>query len=164
MTICYIGIGSNLGDRLDNIEKAISLLSKIEGVTVKRRSRIYETEPEGGPQHQGDYFNLVLELESGLSARELLKALKSIEQGLGRGYSKERWSAREIDLDILLYSDSVIESDDLRIPHPLMHKRFFVLKPLSDLAPGARHPVLGLTVSDMLEALKKNSRPAKTKL
>lgn len=151
--ICYIGVGSNLGDREANIEKAISLLDGCEGIAVKRRSPVYETDPEGGPEGQGKYLNMVLETECSLSPQLLLDALKETEKKIGRKSSSVRWSAREVDLDILMCGDLVFKSENLEVPHPSMHKRFFVLKPFFDLAPDEKHPVLGLKVKDMLDAV-----------
>ncbi|OIO35808.1 MAG: 2-amino-4-hydroxy-6-hydroxymethyldihydropteridine diphosphokinase [Candidatus Omnitrophica bacterium CG1_02_44_16] len=156
--ICYIGIGSNLGDRLGYIKKAIALLKKIPGVRVVKVSLIYETEPKGGPEGQSDYFNLVLEAESQLSPRILLAELKTIEKSLGRKVNAARWGAREIDLDILLYGGQIVHEAGIEVPHPLMHERFFVLKPLNDLAPGLKHPLSGMKVSEMLLSLKKRGR------
>ncbi len=156
--VCYIGVGSNLGDRLKNIRAAVASLKKIKGIAVKRCSGLYETEPKGGPEGQSDYFNLVLEVESRFSVRELVIELKAIEKSLGRKVNSTRWGEREIDLDLLLYGSEVVNEADLIVPHPLIQERFFVLKPLNDLAPGLKHPLSGLKVSEMLKSLKERSR------
>ena len=134
MTICYIGFGSNLGDREENIEKALSVLKKTEGIKVRKISSIYETEPVGGPL-QGKFLNGVAEIETSLNPRKLLRCLKKIEKAVGRKPGKVRWGPREIDLDILLYGDESVAEPDLKIPHPEMRKRGFVLKPLCEIAP-----------------------------
>lgn len=156
--VCYIGVGSNLGNRRQNIRDAVVHLREVKGISIKRSSAIYETQAEGGPESQGDYFNLVLEVDSKLKPCVLLKHLKEIEKEVGRRERQERWSAREIDLDILSCDAVVIREENLKIPHPLMHERFFVLKPLSDLAPLWRHPVLDLDATTMLGRLKWEGR------
>ena len=159
--VCYIGVGSNIGDRLGHLKKAVVLLKKIQGVRILKVSSVYETEPKGGPEGQDAYFNLVLEVESDLSPRCLLAELKTIEKNLGRKASvasEMRWGAREIDLDILLFGGQVVHEADLEVPHPLMQERFFVLKPLNDLAPSMKHPLSGRNASEMLLSLKKPGR------
>ncbi len=156
--ICYIGVGSNVGDRASYIRKAILFLQGTPGITVKRTSGLYETEPEGGPKDQKDYYNLVIEIDSLLEPKELLGVLKKIETQVGRNAQRERWAQREIDLDILLCEGREVKEEGLYVPHPLLEKRFFVLKPLSDLAPGWRHPGTGLDVVAMLASVKESSR------
>lgn len=150
MAVSYIGIGSNLGNRQDNIDSAIGTLRARKDISVEKVSRIYETEPEGGPK-QGKFLNAVLQIETKLTPLELLNSLKKIESDLGRKPADIKWSARIIDLDILLYDDMVFENKDLIIPHPLMHKRWFVLKPLSDIAKDAVHPVFKKTINELLK-------------
>jgi 2-amino-4-hydroxy-6-hydroxymethyldihydropteridine diphosphokinase len=129
--LCYIGIGSNLGDREKYIENAIEKLKNIEGVEVKRVSNIHETEPVGGPR-QGKYLNAAIEIETGLKPRELLAKLQDIEKQLGRKRTVKN-ASRTIDLDILLYGDNKIDEPDLKIPHPGMREREFVMKPLIEI-------------------------------
>ncbi|MDP2980610.1 MAG: 2-amino-4-hydroxy-6-hydroxymethyldihydropteridine diphosphokinase [Candidatus Omnitrophota bacterium] len=129
--LCYIGIGSNLGDREKYIENAIEKLKNIEGVEVKRVSNIHETEPVGGPR-QGKYLNAAIEIETGLKPRELLAKLQDIEKQLGRKRTVKN-APRTIDLDILLYGDNKIDEPDLKIPHPGMREREFVMKPLIEI-------------------------------
>lgn len=132
--LCYIGIGSNLGDRKKFIDQAIQSLKETEGIKVKRISNIYETEPMGGPK-QGKYLNGAIEIETRLEPRELLVKLKGIEEQLGRVRTVKN-APRTIDLDILLYGDKKIDEFDLKIPHPRMWEREFVMKPLKDLGIG----------------------------
>jgi len=129
--LCYIGVGSNLGDRKKHIEDAIEKLKNIEGVEVKRVSSIYETEPVGGPK-QGKYLNGAIEIETGLGPRELLGKLQDIEKKLGRKKTVKN-GPRTIDLDILLYGDNKIDEPDLKIPHPNMREREFVMKPIKEI-------------------------------
>lgn len=131
MVNCYLGIGSNLGDRRKNIKKALEILESIKGIKVKKVSKIYETEPVGGPP-QGKFLNGVIKIKTSLSAFHLLKILKRIEKDLGRKPTV-RFGPREIDLDILFYSDKVINRKDLKIPHPRIFEREFVLKPLLEV-------------------------------
>jgi len=156
--VCYIGAGSNVGDRLGYIKKAVALLKETPGVRIVKVSSVYETEPKGGPEGQNDYLNLVLEVESDLSPIGLLAELKTVEKSLGRKANKTRCGPREIDLDILLFGRQVVHEKDLKVPHPLMQDRFFVLKPLNDLAPRLKHPLSGRNVLEMLSSLKERGR------
>lgn len=131
MTIAYIGLGSNLGDRLDNLRRAVAALNQA-GVMVRKVSSVYETDPVGPPQP--DFLNAVCEIETELSPRELLARLKAIESEMGREPG-ERWGPRNIDLDLLLYGDEVIDEPDLNVPHPEMINRRFVIAPLLEIAP-----------------------------
>ena len=129
---CYIGIGSNLGDRQKNIEKAIEQLRHREGIEVIKVSNIYETEPVGGPPEQPKYLNGVLEIETSLEPMALLRVMQDTERELGRKRVL-KWGPRVIDLDILTYGDRVIDEPELKIPHPLMGRRDFVQRPLNDI-------------------------------
>lgn len=150
MARVFLGVGSNLGDRLANLSRAVQRLGETAGVRVVQMATIYETQPVGGPP-QEDFLNTVVEIDTGLPPRELLAALKRLEAQLGRTPSRERWEPRVIDLDILLYEDRVVREPDLVIPHALMHTRRFVLEPLAQLAPQVVHPVLRKTVSALLD-------------
>ena len=147
----FLGLGSNLGDRRGFIEQAVSMIADIEGVDWKKLSSLLETDPVGGPP-QGDYLNAAGELASSLSCRELFGNLQEIEARLGRE-RKVLNGPRTIDLDILLFSDSVIEEGDLLVPHPRMCERSFVLEPLCEIAPGVVHPREGKTIRQLLEDL-----------
>lgn len=148
MAVVYIGIGSNRGDRTANCLRAVELL-RTKGVSVTRASSLYETKP-WGKTGQPDFINMAVQAETALSPAETLRALKDIERDMGRTPA-ERWGPRLIDLDILLYDDAVIDSEQLRIPHPLMQERAFVLTPLAEIAPDSMHPVLKKTVRQLKE-------------
>jgi 2-amino-4-hydroxy-6-hydroxymethyldihydropteridine diphosphokinase len=126
----YIGLGSNVGDRLENLRRAVTLLDSTDGVEVVVSSSVYETDPVGPPQP--DFLNAVVELRTTLGPRELLARLKEIEADIGRTHS-EKWGSREIDLDLLVYGGESIESDDLVVPHPRMAERAFVGVPLAEI-------------------------------
>jgi 2-amino-4-hydroxy-6-hydroxymethyldihydropteridine diphosphokinase len=127
----FLGIGSNIGNRLSNIKKAIHILRKTEGIKVKKVSTIYQTNPKGGPP-QRRFLNGAIKINTSLTSLSLLNKLKEIEKTLGRKKTM-RFGPRIIDLDILLYGDEKINRKDLQIPHPRMHKRSFVLKPLKEI-------------------------------
>lgn len=129
----YIGLGSNLGDRRGNLEKACKKLNCLE------KSLVYETEPFG-VKDQPKFLNMVCMIETDLSPRDLLKHIKEIEVELGRK-KRKKWGPREIDIDILFYGDLVIDEPDLKIPHPGILEREFVMKPLTEIAPEFIHPV-----------------------
>ncbi len=131
MVVCYLAIGSNLGNRSDNIKKALGYLAKTKGIIVEKASRIYETEPQGAPP-QDKFLNAAIKIKTSLKPRVLLKTIKKIEKHLGRRKTV-RFGPREIDLDILLYANKIIKEDGLIIPHPRMFEREFVLKPLREI-------------------------------
>lgn len=131
MTVCYIGIGSNLGDRRAYIDEAIRLLGSTKGISVKRVSSIYQTEPMGGPV-QDKFLNGVIEIETELAPLELFKELAGIEAKLGRVRGVKN-GPRTIDLDILYFGRENIDSADLVVPHPRIKDREFVLKGLREL-------------------------------
>ena len=133
MKTAFIGIGSNLGDREENIRKAINFLKRNSKIAVEKISSIIETEPEGPPQ--GKYLNGVIKIRTDYSPKELLDALQRIERRMGRK-REVRFGPRVIDLDILLYGEEIIDEPDLKIPHPRMFERKFVLGPLFEIEPG----------------------------
>jgi 2-amino-4-hydroxy-6-hydroxymethyldihydropteridine diphosphokinase len=153
MSVAYIGIGSNLGNRQENCLRAIKLLRK-KGIIVTKRSSLYETEP-WGVKDQPLFINMAIEIETGLKPKVLLKILKDVEKEVGRKEST-KWGPRIIDLDILLIDNIVLNKDNLKIPHPLMHKRDFVLLPLCEIAPDIKHPLLKLSIGDLLQQLQKD--------
>ena len=148
MITCYVGLGSNVGDRLEHLRHAVSLLDSSDGIEVAVASSVYETEPVG--PEQPDFLNGVVEVRTTLSAREVLARLKEIEAEIGRT-SSERWGPREIDLDLLTYGEESIEEDDLHVPHPRMGERAFVLVPLAEIASDVR--LAAGSPSELLEAL-----------
>jgi 2-amino-4-hydroxy-6-hydroxymethyldihydropteridine diphosphokinase len=148
MSTAYIGIGSNLGYREENCERAIKLLIA-NGITVTKRSSMTETEP-WGVKEQPNFINMAVEIKTGLTPDELLRLLKNIEVDVGR-LPTSHWGPRIIDLDILLYDDVIMKTPDLEIPHPGLSEREFVLKPLAEIAPDKIHPVLKKSVKKLLE-------------
>ncbi len=140
MTRAFLGLGSNLGDRLGNLTEAVNLLHARDGIEVVRSSRVYETAPVGPPQP--DYLNAVVEIETTMPPRTLLRACLEVEHVLGRERA-ERWGPRVIDVDLLTYGDEEVDEPGLAVPHPRMHERGFVLIPLLELTgdpslPGGR--------------------------
>lgn len=152
MSIAYIGIGSNVGKRKENCYRALKLL-KQKGIKITKMSSFHETEP-WGYKNQPNFLNLVIEAETELGARDLLKTLQQVEKTLGRE-KFFKWGPRTIDLDILLFDNMTVQENDLMIPHPLMHKREFVLKPLCEITPALLHPVLKVSVHDLLKQLRR---------
>lgn len=150
--IAYIGIGSNLGDRRSHMLTALSLLTETDGVQVLKTSSFLENAAVGGPEGSPPFLNAAIKIETTLGPHLLLQRLMEIEQALGRE-RRVKWEPRVIDMDILLYGTQIISSDELVVPHPLMHERRFVLEPLSEIAPDATHPVLQMTAKGLLENL-----------
>jgi 2-amino-4-hydroxy-6-hydroxymethyldihydropteridine diphosphokinase len=152
--ICYIGIGSNLGDSLQNCREAINRLSQIKEIQIKIISSFYETEPVGNVE-QDWFINAVVEIETTLAIRDLLHILQNIEKSLGR-VRKEINGPRTIDLDLLFYGQQIIQDTDLIVPHPELHKRSFVLEPLSEIASYFIHPVFGISIRGLTDRLEDN--------
>lgn len=142
----YIGLGANLGDRMENIRQALVRLSK--GVSIETLSSIYETEPWGYAE-QPRFLNAVCRGLTHLDPRGVLSLAKEIELSLGRSTGFPN-APRPIDIDILLYDDIVVESPELTIPHPRLGERAFVMVPLVEIAPGLIHPLTGKTLREML--------------
>lgn len=149
----YIAMGSNMGNKRENIEEAIRIINDLHTCKVSRISNFYETKPVGYLD-QEDFVNCVIEIKTLLLPKELMGTLLSIEKKLKR----ERiikWGPRTIDLDIILYDNIITTDEDVLIPHPRMHERLFVLKPLSDIAPYIIHPVLNKRIITLTEELSK---------
>jgi len=153
----YIALGSNLGDRHQFLDQALQLLREHPQVRVGQVTSYHETEPVGGPSGQGPYLNAAVEVVTDLPPGELLHLLLDVESRLGR-VRAERFGPRTIDLDLLLYGAEVSDDSELILPHPRLHERLFVLRPLVEIAPRVRHPRLGFTVRELLERLRPPGR------
>ncbi|MGC8721865.1 MAG: 2-amino-4-hydroxy-6-hydroxymethyldihydropteridine diphosphokinase [Caldisericaceae bacterium] len=152
----FLGVGSNIGDRKRNIEEAFQRI-EAAGIKIIKKSEIVETEPYG-LKAQPNFLNCAVEVETNFNPGELLATLLSIELEMGR-VRKIHWGPRIIDLDILFFDDSIVATSNLKIPHPDLQNRLFVLEPLSQIAPYYKHPVINKTVKEMLDELKgKNSK------
>jgi 2-amino-4-hydroxy-6-hydroxymethyldihydropteridine diphosphokinase len=159
MSKVFLGIGTNLGNRKANLRQATKMIGEHIG-NVLNSSPVYETAPWGF-EAEDDFLNMVVLAETNHSPAELLKKIVSIESMLGRDKSQDRYSSRVIDIDILLYDDLVINENGLKIPHPLIHERKFVLVPLNDIGPDILHPVLKKTISSLLKSCRDRSRITK---
>jgi 2-amino-4-hydroxy-6-hydroxymethyldihydropteridine diphosphokinase len=158
MAIAYIGLGANLGDRLETLQEALDALA--ESVSVLDVSSVYETAPQGCAD-QPDFLNAVARIQTDLPPADLLSAMSGIERRLGR-MRHRRWGPRTIDLDILSYDRLVCHGPDLTLPHPRMHQRAFVLIPLAEIAPQFVHPVFGKTASTLAAACAPTQRITRT--
>ncbi len=147
----YIALGSNLGDKENNLKEALRRLTE-KGITVCRVSGFISTEPYGVAD-QPDFLNAVAEIETDKSPAELLQVLLQTEREMGRKRIR-RWGERNIDLDLLLYDDRIIDLPELKVPHPDMQNRDFVLCPLVQIAPDVMHPVLKKTAGQLLKELQ----------
>ncbi len=150
--ISYVGIGSNLGDPVQNCRNALREISVLKNIQVLRRSSLYRTEPIGD-MLQDWFVNGVVEVRTTFTAPQLLKALQWVEQALGRE-RRERWGPRIIDIDILLYGQEIIKTDSLVVPHPELHKRRFVLEPINEIAPYVIHALYGISMKGLLDRLE----------
>ena len=160
----FIGIGTNLGDRAANYREAVARIHQIPESVVVRQSSVYETEPVGRDL-QGAFLNGVVELATELTAETLVKLLLTMERSMGRTPIKGRrprarpnYRPRIIDLDLLFFNNETIDTRKLKVPHPRLHERRFVLAPMAELAPTLIHPKLNSSISELLAALKAPHR------
>lgn len=152
MATVYIGLGANTGNREANLRMALRGLTRM--AHVETVSSLYETDAVG--PEQPAFYNAVSRIETGLEPEPLLRFLKTIEEEVGRRPGGERWGPRAIDLDILLYSDQTVETEDLTIPHPRLAERAFVLIPFAEIAPNATHPATGHTIAQLTKGVSKD--------
>lgn len=153
MPIVYLSIGSNLDDRLSNIQQAVNLLKLDANIEVLSASSFYETEPWGGVC-QNWFVNAAMKIKTELSSIELLRVVQNIEATLGRCREKEvRWGERILDIDILFYDDLVFQNEILIIPHKHLHQRAYVLVPMLEIASDFVHPIINKSITELHEAL-----------
>lgn len=154
MARVFLSLGSNLGDRLSNIQQAVSILNMENDIRVIKTSSFYETEPWGN-KNQAWFVNACVALDTTLEPLELLKLCQNIEYKLGRIRNEsQKWSERAIDIDILMYDSQLIAiPEKLTVPHPFMHKRAFVLVPMLEVKSDLVHPVFNKTVSELYDEL-----------
>ena len=157
----YLSIGSNKGNRYSFIKEALRLIRKDIGKVILM-SKIYETKSWGF--HSDDFLNICIMIKSELLPAELLNKLKNIEDRIGRIRNSTKILAREIDIDILFYSDKIVDYEDLIIPHPRLHLRNFVLYPLNDIASDFIHPILLKPINELLEECEDDDSPIETSL
>lgn len=154
--VCFLGIGSNMGNPAGNCATAERCISEIPGVSLLRRSSLYRTQPVGF-EEQDWFLNGVIEIRTALGPHSLLDAVLNVENGMGR-VREERWGPRIIDVDILLYGQAAINEGGLAIPHPELHKRRFMLVPLVEIAPHAIHPAFGISVKGLLDRIQDDNK------
>lgn len=154
MATTLIALGANLGDRRGNLQRAVALLDRPPAQHVVAHSRWFSTAPIGGPAGQAEFLNAAARVETSLSPLETLAVLREIEAELGR-QRRERWAARCVDLDLLLFDDLILKTPELELPHPRMAFRRFVLEPAADVAGDLLHPVIGWTIVQLLTHLNR---------
>jgi dihydroneopterin aldolase/2-amino-4-hydroxy-6-hydroxymethyldihydropteridine diphosphokinase len=153
----FIGIGSNLGERRSNCREARQKIAQLPATRVVKESSLYESEPHGNAKTW--FANSVIEVETEFTSAELLKKLLAIEEEMGRKRVKgKKWGSRVIDLDILFFDNEMVAKRNLKIPHPRIPERRFVLLPLSELAPQLIHPSLNQSVSELLATVKDSKK------
>ncbi|HJE19575.1 MAG TPA: 2-amino-4-hydroxy-6-hydroxymethyldihydropteridine diphosphokinase [Aliicoccus persicus] len=154
MAQVFLGLGSNIGNRVGNLDEAIEKLDAHEKISVVKQSSIIETEPYGHVE-QDKFMNMCIEINTNLSPVSLLDTVLDIEQQMGR-VRIETWGPRNIDIDILLYEDLEIDLPDLQIPHGELQKRMFVLEPLAEIAPNVMHPVFKESIKTLKQKLEQS--------
>ena len=148
MKSAYLGLGSNLGNRMAFLRSGRDALADRSTIELIRAAGVYETEAVGGPPENPLFLNTALQIETSLNPQQLLATCLAIEDEFGRS-RPARWAPRTIDIDILFYADQVICEENLSIPHPRLQERSFVLAPLREIAPDLRHPLLDQTISEL---------------
>lgn len=156
MARVYLGLGSNIGNRVAHLDEAIARINAHNNITVTRQSSIIETEPYGNVD-QDKFMNMCVEIDTDLSPVALLETVLEIEQQMGRERIID-WGPRNIDIDILIYEDLEINLDDLQIPHAEMHKRMFVLEPLAEIAANVVHPTFGVSIKTLKQQLQDETK------
>jgi 2-amino-4-hydroxy-6-hydroxymethyldihydropteridine diphosphokinase len=156
----FLGLGSNLGERQKYLNDAAKALAGVSATKVIWTSGIYETAPYGKAD-QANFLNAAVEIETELNPSQLFDEVKRIEKSLGRT-STERWGPREIDIDILVYDGLVFEDERIKVPHPELENRRFVLVPLREIAPDLVHPINGMKISELASSCKDDGRVVKT--
>jgi 2-amino-4-hydroxy-6-hydroxymethyldihydropteridine diphosphokinase len=159
MARAWLALGSNLGDRASLLDQARARIADLPRTTLTDASRDVETDPVGGPPDQQPYLNAAVGIDTDLSPRELMEHLAEIELAIGRlpRTQREHWGPRPIDIDLLLYDQRIIDEPGLTVPHPRMTGRWFVLKPLADIAAEVTHPVAGRTIAELLETVESQT-------
>ena len=155
----FLGIGTNLGNRESNLKEAVARIEEYIGPVVKSSS-VYETEPWGF-QTENEFLNMVVKVETKLTPSGLLGRILMIESLSGRVRGEKQYTSRVIDIDLLLYENMIIDEESLKIPHPLMHERRFVLVPLCEIESQMIHPVLNKSIASLLGACKDKSKVKK---
>ncbi|MCX6322027.1 MAG: 2-amino-4-hydroxy-6-hydroxymethyldihydropteridine diphosphokinase [Bacteroidia bacterium] len=159
MKVVFLGVGTNLGNRENNLKEAVVRIEEYIGPVLKSSS-VYETEPWGF-QSGDEFLNMVVKVETKLIPAGLLERILMVESLLGRVRGEKQYSSRVIDIDILLYEGMVIDEKSLKIPHPMMHERKFVLVPLCEIDPELVHPVLKQSMVSLLKSSKDKSKVRK---
>lgn len=153
--VAYIAVGANLGDRRANIERALQMIAATPDTELLAVSRLIENPAVGSTSDAPPFLNGAIAIRTRVPAHPLLHRLLEIEHDIGRE-RRIKWEPRPIDLDLLLYGNHVLSSQELVVPHPLMHERRFVLEPLAEIAPDAVHPMLNMTIAGLLANLNKS--------